>query len=162
MKFIPLKRFGYSFLIAAGASFTSASIAQEYQAPQNELPETNITVVGGLSNLTAYRNVERPFWAESVPELTNGKVSVEIQGFNDMGLKGHEVLRLIGQGVVPFGSATMSYFASDNTINEAIDLAGLAPTIEIAKEITDAFLPVYQDFYEDNNIKVQIGRASCR
>src|SRR5690625_7491380 len=71
-----------------------------------------------------------------------------------MVLKGPEVLLVIGQVVVPFGSATMSSFASDNPINEAIDLAGLAPTIEIAKEITDAFLPVYQDFYEDNNIKV--------
>src|SRR5690625_5434532 len=56
--------------------------------------------------------------------------------------------------MVPFSYTTMSYFASDNPINEATDMAGLAPTIEIAKEITDAFLPGYQDFYEDNNIKV--------
>ena len=154
MRCFTFKRLSYALLLAAGVGLAASANAQEYQAPEGELPETNITVVGGLSNLTAYRNVERPFWAESVPELTDGQITVEIQGFNDMGLKGPEVLRLIGQGVIPFGSATMSYFASDNPINEAIDLAGLAPTIEIAKEITDAFQPVYEDFYEDNNIKV--------
>jgi len=154
MKLPSLKQLSYSLLVAGGLSLATVSMAQDYQAPGSELPETQLTVVGGLSNLTAYQNVERPFWAEAVPELTNGQVTVEIQGFNDMGLKGPEVLRLIGQGVIPFGSATLSYFASDNPINEAIDLAGLTPTIETAKEITDAFQPVYEDFYEDNNIKV--------
>src|SRR5690625_3825835 len=124
MQSVPFKRLSYALLLAAGVGLTATAGAQEYQAPEGELPETNITVVGGLSNLTAYRNVERPFWAESVPELTDGQVTVDIQGFNDMGLKGPEVLRLIGQGVVPFGSATMSYFASDNPINEAIDQPG--------------------------------------
>lgn len=124
------------------------------QTPATDLPETNLTVVGGLSNLTAYQNFEQPFWTETIPELSDGQVTADIKGFNEMGLKGPEILRLLGQGVIPFGTATMSYFASDNPINEAIDLAGLTPSIETAREITDAFLPVYQDFYDDNNIKV--------
>src|SRR5690606_17572309 len=65
-----------------------------------------------------------------------------------------EILRLIGQGVIPIGTATIAYFASDNPINEAIDLAGLAPDIKTAREITDAFQPAYEKFYANNNIKV--------
>src|SRR5690625_7713141 len=119
MQSVPFKRLSYALLLAAGVGLTATAGAQEYQAPEGELPETNITVVGGLSNLTAYRNVERPFWAESVPELTDGQGTGEIQGFSDMGLKAPEVLRLIGHGGVPAGSATTPYFASDPPLTAA-------------------------------------------
>ncbi|PLC54587.1 transporter [Pollutimonas nitritireducens] len=124
------------------------------QQKVDNLPATQLQVVGGLSNLTAYQNAEQPFWTKTVPELSNGKVTATIKGFNEMGLKGPEILRLIGQGVIPIGTATLAYFASDNPINEAIDLAGLAPDVKVAREITEAFQPVYEKFYEKNNIKV--------
>src|SRR5690554_2239992 len=146
-----MKRTILSTLVASG--FLAGTVAMA-QTPTSDLPETQLTVVGGLSNLTAYQNFEQPFWTETVPELSDGKITADIKGFNEMGLKGPEILRLIGQGVIPFGTATMAYFASDNPINEAIDLAGLTPSIETAREITDAFQPIYQDFYEDQNIKI--------
>ncbi|MFP5404824.1 MAG: TRAP transporter substrate-binding protein, partial [Gammaproteobacteria bacterium] len=111
-------------------------------------------VVGGLSNLTAYQNFEEPFWTKTVPELSEGQVTATIKGFNEMGLKGPEIMRLIGQGVIPIGTATLAYFASDNAINEAIDLAGLAPSAKVAREVTDAFAPVYAKFYEKSGVKV--------
>src|SRR3546814_11081168 len=74
--------------------------------------------------------------------------------FLSMGLKGPEIMRLIGQCVIPIGTATLAYFASDNAINEAIDLAGLSPTAKIAREVTDAFAPVYSTYYKKQGIKV--------
>ena len=72
-----------------------------------------------------------------------------------MGLKGPELLRLMSQGVIEFGTATLSYFASDNPINEAIDLAGLAPDAQTARAVTNAFEPVYARLYgEGNNVKL--------
>lgn len=146
-----MKRLILSSLAAGSLLAGTAALAQ---TPATDLPETKLTVVGGLSNLTAYQNFEEPFWTKTVPELSDGKVTADIKGFNDMGLKGPEILRLVGQGVIPFGTATLSYFSSDDPINAAIDLAGLAPTIEIAHEVTDAFTPVYEDFYADKNVKV--------
>lgn len=146
MKHLLLSTLAAGTLIAGGAA-----IAQEKVA---DLPKTQLQVVGGLSNLTAYQNTEQPFWTKTVPELSNGQVTASIKGFNEMGLKGPEIMRLISQGVVPIGTATIAYFASDNAINEAIDLAGLAPTVETAREITDAFMPAYQKFYGQNGIKV--------
>ena len=55
--------------------------------------------------------------------LRRCEVAVEIKGFNEMGIKGPELLRLMSQGVIEFGTATLSYFAGDNPINEAIDLS---------------------------------------
>lgn len=119
-----------------------------------ELPATKLQVVGALSNLTLYQNFEHPFWTETVPNHSYGQITTNIKGFNEMGLKGPEIMRLIGQGVIPIGTSTLSYFASDNPINEAIDLAGLAPSADIAREVTDAYTPAYKAFYNQHNVHV--------
>ncbi|AWG33863.1 MULTISPECIES: TRAP transporter substrate-binding protein [Alcaligenes] len=142
-----MKKIVLTSLALGSLALGSAALAQD-------LPKTSLKVVGGLSNLTAYQNTEQPFWTKKVPELSGGQITADIKGFNDMGLKGPEIMRLIGQGVIPFGTATLAYFASDNSINEAIDLAGLAPDINVAKKLTDAFTPAYEQFYAKNNVKV--------
>lgn len=111
------------------------------------LPKTHLKVVGGLSNLSTYNDFEKPFWTEAVPALSKGQVTAEIKGFNEMGLKGPEMLRLMSQGVIEFGTATLSYFASDDPINEAVDLAGLVPDAKTARAVVDAFAPVYAKHY---------------
>jgi len=111
------------------------------------LPKTNVKVVGGLSNLSPYNDFEKPFWTKTIPELSKGQVTADIKGFNEMGLKGPELLRLMSSGVIEFGTATLSYFASDNPINEAIDLAGLATDVKTERALSDAFEPVYAKLY---------------
>ncbi len=138
-------------LAAAAFAVAGAATAQE---KVEGLPKTQLQIAGGLSNLTLYQEHEQPFWTKTIPELSNGQVTASIKGFNEMGLKGPEILRLMSQGVIPIGTSTLAYFASDNPINEAIDLAGLAPTMEIAREITEAFQPKYEAFYDKQNIKV--------
>ncbi|OZI53819.1 TRAP transporter substrate-binding protein [Bordetella genomosp. 5] len=137
-------------LIAAALAIGAAGAAQA-----QDLPKTQLKVVGGLSNLTAYNDYEKPFWTKTIPEQSKGQVTADIKGFNEMGLKGPELMRLMSQGVIEFGTATLSYFASDNPINEAIDLAGLAPDVKTAREVTDAFEPVYARLYgEGANVKL--------
>ena len=125
-------------------------------APAQDLPKTQLRVVGGLSNLTAYNDYEKPFWTKTVPEKSKGQVTAEIKGFNEMGLKGPELLRLLGQGVIEFGTATLSYFASDNPINEAIDIATLAPDVQTARKVTNAFEPVYAKLYGSGGSNVKL------
>ena len=135
--------------VVSAATIMSTNVAAQ------DLPRTQLKVVGGLNNLTAYKDFEQPFWTKTIPEASKGQVTAEIQGFNQMGLKGPELMRLIGQGVIEFGTATLSYFASDNPINEAIDLPGLAPDVKTAREITDLFAPVYGKLYGgNNNVKI--------
>ena len=136
-----------SLLALAATAFTATAQAQD-------LPATKLKVVGGLSNLSLYNDFEKPFWTKTIPEASKGKVTVDIKGFNDMGLKGPEVMRLMGSGVIEFGTSTLAYFAADNPINEAIDLAGLAPNVKIARAVTEAFQPAYAKFYAQSGIKV--------
>ncbi len=133
-------------LLAAAALGMAAQ-----SAAAQDLPKTQLKITGGLSNLTAYQDFERPFWTKMIPEKSGGQVTAEIKGFNEMGIKGPELLRLLGSGVIQFGTATLSYFASDNAINEAIDLAGLAPDVKTARDVTAAFEPVLDRTYGDGN-----------
>jgi TRAP-type C4-dicarboxylate transport system substrate-binding protein len=133
----------------AGTLATGAALAQE-------LPKTQLRIVGGLSNLTAYNDYEKPFWTKTIPEKSKGQVTAEIKGFNEMGLKGPELLRLLGQGVIEFGTATLSYFASDNPINEAIDIATIAPDVQAARKVTSAFEPVYAKLYGSGGSNVKL------
>ncbi|CAM5205323.1 putative protein [Castellaniella defragrans] len=111
---------------------------------KEELPKTHVQVVGYLSNVPAYTQFEKPFWTETIPRLSDGRVTADIKSFDEMGLKGPEILRLMSNGVIEFGTATLSYFASDNPINEAVDLAGMAPTVKEERTIVDTFKPVYE------------------
>ena len=111
------------------------------------LPKTQLKVVGGLSNLAPYNDFEKPFWTTTVPSLSGGQVTTEIKGFNEIGLKGPELLRLMSQGVIEFGTATLSYFASDDPINEAVDLAGLTTDAKTQRQVVTAFEPVYEKLY---------------
>ena len=129
--------------VLMGTFIAGSALAQD-------LPRTQLRITGGLSNLSPYNDYEKPFWTQAIPSLSKGQVTAEIKGFNEMGIKGPELLRLMSQGVIEFGSATLSYFAGDNPINEAIDLAGLAPDVKTARQVTDAFTPVYAKLYGDS------------
>ena len=129
---------------ALAASLVLAGVAAGTNAHAADLPKTKVTVVGTWSHLSQFKNFEQPFWATEISERSNGAVSAQVQGFNDMGLKGAEVVRLMRKGVIDFGSTIMGYLAADDPINEAIDLAGLSPNVDIAKNVTDSFKPILQ------------------
>lgn len=140
-------------LLTLTTAFLAASTS--LSAFAQDLPKTELHVVGGLSNLTAYQQFEQPFWEKTIPEKSGGQVTATIKGFNEMGVKGPELMRLMSQGAIEFGTATLSYFASDNPINEAIDLPGLAPDVQTARKVTAAFEPVYEKFYgEGSRVKL--------
>ena len=113
------------------------------------LPKTQLRVVGSISSLPQYKDFEVPFWTKTLPEKSNGAISAEIKGFNEMGLKGPEVLRLMGQGVMEIGATVMGYLAADDPANEMIDMAGLLPDVATARKVTEALRPVYEKLYRE-------------
>ena len=132
--------------IAAGLVASAAFSASAVQA--EELPKTEVNVVGTWANLSIYKEREYPFWTETIPEKSNGAVQANIRAFTEMGLKGGEVFRLMRQGVIDFGSTVLGYVAGDDPENEAVDLAGFSSDIEIARQVTEAYKPVLAELYE--------------
>ncbi|MBP7063360.1 TRAP transporter substrate-binding protein [Ferrovibrio sp.] len=132
-------------LALAGALF--AGVAGSALA--QEMPKTALKVVGAWGNLTQYKSFEQPFWTKEISEKSKGAITAEITPFNEMGLKGAEIFRLMRLGVIDFGSTVLGYVAADDARNEAVDLAGLSPDVATARKVSDAYKPVYDKFYRE-------------
>lgn len=138
-----MKRF--VFAAALGVGIAAAASAEP-------LPKTHLNIVGNLSFDTATIAFEKPFWTKTVPDLSGGAVTTSFKSFNEMGLKGPEVLRLMSQGVIEFGSATLSYFAADDPIYDAVNLVGLAPSLKEEEAVIESFVPVYQKLLQKKGV----------
>ena len=112
-----------------------------------ELPQTELVVLGSLSTRSVYTNVEVPFWTKLLPADAKGRVTVEIKGFDEVGIKGPDLLKLTGTGVVPLSTVPLSYYLTDQPINEAMNIAGLVSDLKLAKSSAEQFERVLAETY---------------
>jgi TRAP-type C4-dicarboxylate transport system substrate-binding protein len=131
-----LKMNGLRIIVAFFAACSALHVAAQ------DLPATQLKVLGGLSTRAMYKDVEMPFWLKVVPEKSAGKVTAEIKAFDEMGLKGPELFRLMKQGVIEFGVIPFSYNLSETPLYEGIDLAGMTPDVASAKLVVKSYMPV--------------------
>lgn len=108
----------------------------------------NISFVGTFSSLNLNRSFEAPFWGETVPELVPG-ITTETNTFDQMGLGGDEVLRLLGMGLYDVGATVADYVVSDAPVLEGLDLPMLAPDIETARQVAEAYKPVLDEAMQE-------------
>lgn len=134
--------------ILAGA-VSAIFYAGMVEAAEVDLPQTHLKVVGGSSTLNRYKYVQQPFWSETLSKNSNGKVTADVSGDNELGLKGPEVLRLLRLGVFDVASATISYMAGDEPAFEGLDLPGLTNDIDVARKAADAYAPVLGRIMEE-------------
>ena len=113
-----------------------------------ELPETKLRVVGSWGMVSMYTDYTQPFYTETLPAASNAKVTAEIKPFNELGLDGSEIVRLVEQGTLEFASTPMGYLIGDNAANAGNDLPGLLPDIATARAASDAWKPVLAELYE--------------
>ncbi|MBL8352991.1 MAG: TRAP transporter substrate-binding protein [Burkholderiaceae bacterium] len=100
-----------------------------------------LRIVGGLGQLSQYTRHERPFWTRELPRLTAGRAVGEIVAFDEAGLNGQEMLRLLKVGAVPFATALLPLSATLDPPIGAPDLAGLNPDIATLRRHVAAFRP---------------------
>jgi TRAP-type C4-dicarboxylate transport system substrate-binding protein len=148
MKHLALRARTWALTAALTAGLAATAVAQD-------MPKTSLKVVGAWGNLTQYKSFEQPFWTRELAEKSGGAITAEITPFNEMGLKGAEIFRLMRLGVIDFGSTVLGYVAADDARNEAVDLAGLSPDVATARKVSDAYKPIYDKFYGERfGIKV--------
>lgn len=145
-----LRRSKFIGATAAAAILAFAGTHALADEPDGIIPETQLNVIGNVSVTTQFRDIQKPFWTEEIPALSGGKIKVNFKGWNEMGLKGPEGLRLAQKGVTQFASFQLGHVSGEAPINDTTDLAGMSPTIQDFFEVTQAFRPVLEKFYVDN------------
>ncbi len=118
------------------------------------LPKTQLKVVGSISSLPPYKDYEVPFWTKTLAAKSGGAVTAEIKGFNEMGLKGPEVLRLMSSGALEIGATVLAYLASDDPTFEAVDIAGMLTDVDTARKSTEASKAMYTKLMAKFGVKL--------
>lgn len=141
--------------LSAALSAAFAALALSVAPAQaQDLPKTQLKVVGSISSLAPYKDFEVPFWTKTLSEKSKGAITAEIKGFNEMGLKGPEVLRLMSSGALEIGATVLAYLASDDPTNEAIDIAGLLTDFDTARKATEASKAMYGKLFQKFGVKL--------
>jgi TRAP-type C4-dicarboxylate transport system substrate-binding protein len=97
-----------------------------------------ISVVGSWSSLPLHSVFEVKFWGTTLPEASGGALSVTINSFDQMGLRGADVFPLLRDGVSDFGISVGDHTAADAPEIEALDVPLIAMTVEDARRMVDA------------------------
>ena len=129
-------------LVAANQTATAQSAAEEeLKALAANMEPFSVRVVGLPSGASEWGFLERPFWTETVPELSGGKITTSINSMSELNLQGGEVFRLTAQGTFDIADIVANYGAGDLPQLDALDLAGVASTFEQQAAVIDAYLP---------------------
>jgi TRAP-type C4-dicarboxylate transport system substrate-binding protein len=106
-----------------------------------QVPAREIRVVGSLASIGLYTQFEEPFWTQEFPALTQGGMRANIVPFDQAGIRGQDMLKLMQVGTVPMGTALFSLVASQEPRLGLFTLAGMTPDSATLREALTAFRP---------------------
>ena len=113
------------------------------------LAQEELAVVGSWSNLPLYQDFTTPFWTEMLPEMTDGDFTAQLTSFDQMGIAGSDVYRMLGDGVFDVGQTVADYTVGDAPELEGLDVPLVATTADQAKAMVDAARPMVVDIMHD-------------
>lgn len=132
-----------------------AGILTATPASTADLPELKVKGIGLNSKTIVSFGDEVPFWNETIPEASGGKITAEFSPIDLAGIKDPQIMRMTTLGVTDFGAGDISKMAGDDPVFEGCDLAGLALDIEAARAACEAWAPVMDRVMEEKfNVKL--------
>ena len=118
------------------------SAALSTAAAAQDLPKTQVKVIGLNSPTPVSIYDEVPFWRKTIPEASKGAITADITPLDQMSIDDKTMLRLLKLGVMDFAGMDISKMAGDDPRFEACDLAGLTLDPDKARAACDAYRDV--------------------
>ncbi|SDU33416.1 TRAP transporter substrate-binding protein [Stappia sp. ES.058] len=106
-----------------------------------------ISVVGSWSGLPLHKQFEAPFWTKTLPEASGGDITVQLTTHDQMGIKGGDVFRMLGDGVFDVGMTVADYAVGDAPELEGLDVPLVATTPEQAEAMVEAARPMVEEIF---------------
>lgn len=113
-----------------------------------ELDKLNLKVVGTWGNLSNWKVNEGPFWQDTMPGASGGKITADAVPQTEVGIKGFEVMRMLKIGVFDVAHGVVGYIAGEDPIAEGIDLAGVIQNWDDARASMNAYRPIIAAQFE--------------
>jgi len=111
--------------------------------------DQELSVVGSWSGLPLHKQYEAPFWNETLPAASDGKITANLTTHDQMGIQGSDVYRMLGTGVFDVGMTVADYAVSDSPALESLDVPLVANDADTAKAMIEAARPLVDDIYKD-------------
>lgn len=111
--------------------------------------DQELSVVGSWSGLPLHKQYEAPFWNETLPAASDGKITANLTTHDQMGIQGSDVYRMLGTGVFDVGMTVADYAVSDSPALESLDVPLVANDADTAKAMIEAARPMVDDIYKD-------------
>ena len=108
-----------------------------------------LSVVGSWSGLPLHKLYEKPFWTAKMPVASGGEITANLTTHDQMGIKGGDVFRMLGDGVFDVGMTVADYAVSDTPALEGLDVPLIAMDASSAKAMVDAARPWVDEIYKD-------------
>ncbi|OHV12756.1 TRAP transporter substrate-binding protein [Kushneria phosphatilytica] len=130
-----LRHTSLGWTLATTALFASSGSA---------LAATDLKVVGSWSSLALHQDFEKPFWTKTLPEASDGQFNVQMTTFDQMGIASSDVFRYLSNGLFDVGMTSADYVVSDAPELEGLDLPMMAPDVDTAHRVANAYMPIAQ------------------
>jgi TRAP-type C4-dicarboxylate transport system substrate-binding protein len=127
-------------LAVPAALALSVTIAQTHKA-QAQAKLTITAVTQPFPTQPQYIRVDQPLLRDGLKTKSNGAIDVKLSAWPEMSLTGPEVLRLVRAGQVDMGASPLSTVSGDVPFLDGVDLAGLHPQIDMARQSANALVP---------------------
>ncbi|MGH7325479.1 MAG: TRAP transporter substrate-binding protein [Candidatus Rokuibacteriota bacterium] len=101
-----------------------------------------------------YAKLDVLYYRELIPKRSGGRIEVKGATWSEMNITGYEIVRMTRQGQIDIGNSPLTYIAQDVPVLDAADLAGLNPTVEQARQVFNALVPVVNKELEKFNVKI--------
>ena len=133
------------------ATLVASVVLSCSSAHAQQIDKKEFNVIGTWNFLTNWKVLEQPFWNEDLPKASGGQIKANLKSVTEVNLKGTEVLRLLKQGVFDFAAALPIYVEDGGAVIEAVDIAGVARSFEMSRELTDAWMPEMQTVMKERH-----------
>jgi TRAP-type C4-dicarboxylate transport system substrate-binding protein len=133
------------------ATLLASAIALNSSLQAQQVGKREFNVVGTWNFLTNWQKLEQPFWNEELPKASDGSIKTNLKSVTEVNLKGTEVLRLLKQGVFDFAAVLPIYVEDGGAIIEAVDIAGVAKSFEMSRDIVNAWMPQMQKVMKERH-----------
>jgi TRAP-type transport system periplasmic protein len=131
--------------------------APTWTAAQPVKAEFKLKLMGINRTLDPWKLYEE--WAQSVEKRTNGRVQFDLTSLPELGLGGAETIRVLKTGVVDVTETYGGYVAGELPMIEILEIPGIFPNPEIAKQAILAWKPHEAKILEEKANAVLLAMA---
>jgi TRAP-type transport system periplasmic protein len=112
-------------------------------AANAELDSLNLEVIVGNHTDVYTVNHVLPFFNETLPEASGGKITARTVPYTELGLSGFELMNLLKLGTNDISWGVPGYVAGDSPVVEGLELPGMTGDYAVMFNVQDAYHDIF-------------------